>query len=163
LYGFWKVSESYGFDVAIFQDLGNFGKESSLMYLNEATLLHNLKIRYQKDEIYTYVANILIAVNPYHDVGKLYDKETIKNYKGKSIGVLKPHVFAIADKAYRDMKTYKESQSVVVSGESGAGKTESTKYILRYLVETVGSGETGHIERRIVEGYQYSNHMLAFS
>jgi len=123
----------------------------SLMYLNEATLLHNLKIRYQKDEIYTYVANILIAVNPYHDVGKLYDKETIKNYKGKSIGVLKPHVFAIADKAYRDMKTYKESQSVVVSGESGAGKTESTKYILRYLVETVGSGETGHIERRIVE------------
>eukprot|EP00794_Sanderia_malayensis_P000402 gene402-1036_t len=123
----------------------------SLMYLNEATLLHNLKLRYKKDIIYTYVANILIAVNPYHEVKELYSKETILKYKGKSLGVLPPHVFAIADKTYRDMKTYKESQSLIVSGESGAGKTESTKYILRSLVETVGSGESGHIEKRIVE------------
>eukprot|EP00795_Rhopilema_esculentum_P017125 gene17125-8649_t len=123
----------------------------SLMYLNEATLLHNLKIRYKKDQIYTYVANILIAVNPYHEVGHLYSMDSIKKYKGKSIGVLPPHVFAIADKAYREMKTYKESQSIIVSGESGAGKTESTKFILRYLVDTVGAGETGNIEKRIVE------------
>ena len=122
-----------------------------LMYLNEATLLHNLRTRYKQDKIYTYVANILIAVNPYHDIPGLYTKEAISAYKGKSLGVLPPHVFAVADKTYRDMKVNKQSQSIVVSGESGSGKTESTKYIIRYLTESYGQGSSGNIEKRIVE------------
>jgi myosin-6 len=97
------------------------------MYLNEATLLHNVNLRYAKDKIYTYVANILVAVNPYKDIKNLYSGSTIKAYDGKSLGTMPPHVFAIADKAFRDMKVMKQSQSVIVSGESGAGKTESTK------------------------------------
>uniref|UniRef100_A0A8C7ZIV6 Unconventional myosin-VI n=1 Tax=Oryzias sinensis TaxID=183150 RepID=A0A8C7ZIV6_9TELE len=113
----------------------------SLMYLNEATLLNNVRVRYNKDYIYTYVANILIAVNPYYDIPKLYGPETIKSYQGKSLGTLPPHVFAIADKAYRDMKVLKMSQSIIVSGESGAGKTENTKFVL--------SGQD--IDERIVE------------
>lgn len=129
----------------------DFEDNCSLMFLNEATLLHNLKIRYQKDKIYTYVANILLAVNPYHEVKELYTKERIKQYHGKSLGVLPPHVFAIADKAYRDMRVFKQSQSLIVSGESGAGKTESTKYVLRYLTESWGSGDQGRIEQRIIE------------
>ncbi|KAK2154661.1 hypothetical protein LSH36_261g02057 [Paralvinella palmiformis] len=154
----------------------------ALMYLNEATLLNNLKIRYMKDKIYTYVANILIAVNPYQDIPKLYDIEMIKKYQGKSLGTCPPHCFAIGklygavtswvevngilnkqgiehsewvdetvtDKAYRDMKVLKQSQSIIVSGESGAGKTESTKYILKYLVESWGT-HAGPIEQRIVQ------------
>ncbi|XP_075964126.1 myosin VIb isoform X3 [Anarhichas minor] len=121
----------------------------SLMYLNEATLLNNVKVRYNKDHIYTYVANILIAVNPYYDIPKLYGLDAIKSYKGKSLGTLPPHVFAIADKAYRDMKVLKMSQSIIVSGESGAGKTENTKFVLRYLTTTYGSGQD--IDERIVE------------
>uniref|UniRef100_A0A8D2LZY3 Unconventional myosin-VI n=1 Tax=Varanus komodoensis TaxID=61221 RepID=A0A8D2LZY3_VARKO len=121
----------------------------SLMYLNEATLLHNIKVRYSKDRIYTYVANILIAVNPYFDIPKLYSSATIKNYQGKSLGTLAPHVYAIADKAFRDMKVLKMSQSIIVSGESGAGKTENTKFVLRYLTESYGSGQD--IDERIVE------------
>ncbi|XP_063772916.1 unconventional myosin-VI isoform X7 [Pseudophryne corroboree] len=121
----------------------------SLMYLNEATLLHNIKVRYSKDKIYTYVANILIAVNPYFDVPKLYTSEFIKKYHGKSLGTLPPHVYAIADKAFRDMKVLKMSQSIIVSGESGAGKTENTKFVLRYLTESYGSGQD--IDERIVE------------
>uniref|UniRef100_A0A087Y3L3 Unconventional myosin-VI n=1 Tax=Poecilia formosa TaxID=48698 RepID=A0A087Y3L3_POEFO len=121
----------------------------SLMYLNEATLLNNVRIRYTKDHIYTYVANILIAVNPYYDVPKLYGPDAIKSYQGKSLGTLPPHVFAIADKAYRDMKVLKMSQSIIVSGESGAGKTENTKFVLRYLTTTYGSGQD--IDERIVE------------
>ncbi|XP_066283069.1 unconventional myosin-VI-like isoform X6 [Branchiostoma lanceolatum] len=121
----------------------------SLMFLNEATLLHNIRLRYKREQIYTYVANILIAVNPYHDIPKLYASDTIKGYQGKSLGTMPPHVFAIADKTYRDMKVNKESQSIVVSGESGAGKTETTKYILRYLTESHGSGMI--IDQRIVE------------
>ncbi|XP_069830766.1 unconventional myosin-VI isoform X5 [Dendropsophus ebraccatus] len=121
----------------------------SLMYLNEATLLHNIKVRYSKDKIYTYVANILIAVNPYFDVPKLYSSDFIKKYQGKSLGTLPPHVYAIADKAFRDMKVLKMSQSIIVSGESGAGKTENTKFVLRYLTESYGSGQD--IDERIVE------------
>ncbi|XP_058163035.1 unconventional myosin-VI isoform X2 [Dasypus novemcinctus] len=121
----------------------------SLMYLNEATLLHNIKVRYSKDRIYTYVANILIAVNPYFDIPKIYSSEAIKSYQGKSLGTMPPHVFAIADKAFRDMKVLKMSQSIIVSGESGAGKTENTKFVLRYLTESYGTGQD--IDDRIVE------------
>ncbi|CAI8049871.1 Unconventional myosin-VI, partial [Geodia barretti] len=141
----------------------------SLMYLNEATLLHNLRMRYTKGQIYTYVANILLAVNPNKEVGGLYTSEVIRRYNGRSLGTLPPHVFAIeeiriqaartdiglispsyADKAYREMKSMRCSQSIIVSGESGAGKTESTKFILRYLTESYGA-RAGIIEQRIVE------------
>lgn len=121
-----------------------------LMYLNEGTLLHNLRIRYMKNEIYTYTANILIAVNPYFELPELYSSQTVKKYNGKSLGTMPPHVFAIADKAFRDMKVTKHSQSIIVSGESGAGKTESTKYILKYLTESWGT-HASNIEQRILE------------
>ena len=122
----------------------------ALMYLNEATLLNNIKLRYAKDKIYTYVANILIAVNPYFEVKNLYNSETIKSYLGKSLGTKPPHVFAIADHAFRDMKVLKQSQSIIVSGESGAGKTESTKYILKYLCDNYGR-ESGVLEEKILQ------------
>ncbi|XP_035384800.1 myosin VIa isoform X6 [Electrophorus electricus] len=121
----------------------------SLMYLNEATLLNNVRVRYSKDKIYTYVANILIAVNPYYDIPKLYSLDTIQQYQGRSLGTLPPHVYALADKAFRDMKVLKMSQSIIVSGESGAGKTENTKFVLRYLTTSYGTGQD--IDERIVE------------
>lgn len=120
-----------------------------LMFLNEATLLHNIRNRYYKDKIYTYVANILIAVNPYKEIKQLYTPATIKQYNGKSLGELPPHVFAIADKAIRDMRVLKLSQSIIVSGESGAGKTESTKYLLRYLCDSMT--DAGPIEQKILD------------
>jgi len=111
----------------------------ALMYLNEATLLHNLRRRYLKDEIYTFTANILLALNPYHTLD-MYTPKHVKDYQGKSLGTLPPHVFAIADKSYRDMRNLGLSQGIIVSGESGAGKTETTKYILRYLTDSYGGG-----------------------
>ncbi|XP_040569535.1 unconventional myosin-VI isoform X2 [Lepeophtheirus salmonis] len=120
-----------------------------LMYLNEATLLHNVRVRYGLDKIYTYVANILIAINPYKEIKNLYSSKTVGEYRGKSLGTMPPHIFAIADKAFRDMKVLKKSQSVVVSGESGAGKTESTKYILKYLCDNFGSKGRG-LEEKIL-------------
>uniref|UniRef100_A0AAG5DWS3 Myosin motor domain-containing protein n=1 Tax=Anopheles atroparvus TaxID=41427 RepID=A0AAG5DWS3_ANOAO len=120
-----------------------------LMYLNEATLLDNIRNRYFKDKIYTYVANILIAVNPYKELPNLYSQATLKRYSGKSIGELPPHVYAIADKAIRDMRVLKQSQSIIVSGESGAGKTESTKYLLKFLCDSVATA--GPIEQKILD------------
>jgi myosin-6 len=96
------------------------------------------------------VANILIAVNPYKELNSLYSLDTIKRYQGKSLGTVEPHVYAIGDKAYRDMRALKQSQSIIVSGESGAGKTESAKYLLRYLTESYGA-KSGLVETRINE------------
>uniref|UniRef100_A0A8C5R6B2 Unconventional myosin-VI n=1 Tax=Leptobrachium leishanense TaxID=445787 RepID=A0A8C5R6B2_9ANUR len=133
----------------------------SLMYLNEATLLHNIKVRYSKDKIYTYVANILIAVNPYFDVPKLYSSDFIKTYNGKSLGTLPPHVYAIADKAFRDMKVLKMSQSIIVSGESGAGKTENTKFVLRFVYSRFGKFVEIHFnEKNSVVGGFVSHYLL---
>ena len=70
-------------------------------------------------------------------------------HQGRSLGTMPPHVFAIADKAFRDMKVLKQSQSVIVSGESGAGKTESTKYILKYLCDNFGRS-AGPLEEKIL-------------
>ncbi|CAI4222421.1 unnamed protein product [Auanema sp. JU1783] len=122
----------------------------ALMYLNEGTLLNNCRLRYFKREIYSYVANILLSINPYELIPKLYSNETINDYRGKSIGQRPPHVYAIADKAYRDMIRLKQSQSIVVSGESGAGKTESQKAILKYLCSNWGE-EADLIRRKIKE------------
>lgn len=119
-----------------------------LMFLNEATLLDNIRNRYFKDKIYTYIANILIAINPYKEIKDLYSSGLVKKYKNRSLGELEPHVFAIADKAVRDMRVFKQSQSIIVSGESGTGKTESTKYILKYLCEAAA---TGAIEQKILD------------
>lgn len=106
----------------------------------------------------TYVANILIAINPYFDISNLYSNSFIEKYQGKSLGLLPPHLFALADKSLRDLKVLKQNQSIIVSGESGSGKTESTKYVLRYLCSgqhskgTVNkSDQTGRIESRILE------------
>ncbi|CAJ0937964.1 unnamed protein product, partial [Mesorhabditis belari] len=122
----------------------------SLMYLNEGTLLHNCHQRYEKKQIYTYVANILVSINPYEPQRELYSTETIASYRGKSLGQMAPHIYALTDKAYRDMRRTGEAQSLIVSGESGAGKTESQKAVLKYLCENWGK-EAGPIQQRLLE------------
>lgn len=153
----FPVDNKYPKRVCNFEDIfpaGDPGKDvddnCELMFLNESTLLNNILTRYKKNKIYTYVANILLAVNPYEDIKDMYSSNTIKKYQGKSLGELPPHVFAIADKAFRDMKSLKQSQSIIVSGESGAGKTESTKYILKYLCDLWAKG-AGPVEQKILD------------
>nr|CAB3264162.1 unconventional myosin-VIIa-like [Phallusia mammillata] len=116
--------------------------------LNEEGILRNLLIRYREDEIYTYTGSILVAVNPYQ-VLPLYDINSIRRYTNQRIGDLTPHIFAIADNAYNNMLRNKLDQCVIVSGESGAGKTESTKLILQYLASV--SGQHSWIEQQILE------------
>ncbi|XP_049820638.1 myosin heavy chain 95F isoform X2 [Aethina tumida] len=128
----------------------DYDDNCEMMFLNEGTLLNNIRTRYYKNQIYSYVANILIAVNPYKEIPQLYSPETVKSYQGKSLGEKPPHVFAIADKAFRDMKVLKQSQSIIVSGESGAGKTESTKHLLKYLCDSWGA-EAGALQQKILD------------
>merc|ERR1712223_1095769 len=120
----------------------------SLGDLHEAGILRNLLIRYNDNLIYTYTGSILVAVNPYQ-ILPIYTAEQIKLYKEKKIGELPPHIFAIGDNCYSLMRRTKQNQCVVISGESGAGKTESTKLILQYLAAI--SGKHSWIEQQILE------------
>ncbi|XP_038897457.1 myosin-11 isoform X2 [Benincasa hispida] len=124
-----------------------------MSYLNEPGLLHNLAIRYAINEIYTYTGNILIAINPFQSISSLYDAHVMEQYKGAPIGELKPHVFAIADVAYRAMINYGKSNSILVSGESGAGKTETTKMLMCYLAFLGGhaASEGRTVEQQVLE------------
>lgn len=105
---------------------------TNLSYLNEPAVLHAILNRYSQHLIYTYSGIVLIAVNPFFALN-LYSSEIIQAYSGKRRGELEPHLFAIAEDAYRCMIRDEKDQTIVVSGESGAGKTVSAKYIMRYF------------------------------
>ncbi|XP_050382185.1 myosin-17-like isoform X1 [Argentina anserina] len=132
---------------------GGVDDMTKLSYLHEPGVLHNLAARYELNEIYTYTGNILIAVNPFQRLPHMYDTHMMEQYKGAGFGELSPHVFAIADVAYRAMINEGKSNSILVSGESGAGKTETTKMLMRYLAYLGGrSGVEGRtVEQQVLE------------
>ena len=109
-----------------------------LLHLNDFTehsLLHSLRVRYDADKIYTYVGEILVAVNPFKLIQGLYGTEVMAQCRGKKTwqAACGPHVYAIAEKGYVAMKKSSGNQCIVVSGESGAGKTETNQHLTRYL------------------------------
>ncbi|CAN1239218.1 VIII-2 [Linum grandiflorum] len=110
-----------------------------LSFLNEPSVLHNLKYRYTEDMIYSKAGPVLIAVNPFKDV-PLYGKKAVDAYKQKDMAW--PHVYALADAAYDQMMRDEKNQSIIISGESGAGKTETAKYAMQYLA-ALGGGSGG--------------------
>ncbi|XP_076945261.1 myosin-17-like [Bidens hawaiensis] len=132
---------------------GGVDDMTRLSYLHEPGVLQNLATRYELNEIYTYTGNILIAINPFQRLPHLYDTHMMEQYKGAGFGELSPHVFAVADVAYRAMINEGKSNSILVSGESGAGKTETTKMLMRYLAHLGGrSGVEGRtVEQQVLE------------
>lgn len=123
---------------------------SKLADLHEGSLLYNIRQRYMNDNIYTFIGSIVSAVNPYKRL-PLYDPEMMEKYKKHSIGELPPHVFAVANEAYTRLFRTNTPQCVLISGESGAGKTENTKVILKYLSNVSGSKGGGKsIETQIL-------------
>ncbi|XP_078472873.1 unconventional myosin-VIIa isoform X2 [Lampetra planeri] len=116
--------------------------------LHEAGILRNLLTRYREDLIYTYTGSILVAVNPYKTLN-VYSPEAIQQYRGRKVGELPPHIFALADNAHFNMRRNERNQCCIISGESGAGKTESTKLILQFLAAV--SGQHSWVEQQILE------------
>nr|XP_021330275.1 unconventional myosin-VIIb-like isoform X1 [Danio rerio]XP_021333026.1 unconventional myosin-VIIb-like isoform X1 [Danio rerio] len=116
--------------------------------LNEAGLLRNLLVRYKEGAIYTYTGSILVAVNPYQLL-PIYTPEQVEQYTDRRLGDLPPHVFAIADSCFFNMRRNRKDQCCIISGESGAGKTESTKLMLQFLAAV--SGQRSWIEQQVLE------------
>ncbi|KAF8560099.1 myosin class I heavy chain [Imleria badia] len=115
-----------------------------LTTISNESINDNIQKRWTNGEIYTYIGGVLISVNPFRDLG-IYTDETLHKYKGKNRLEVPPHVFAIAESAYYNMNAYHENQCVIISGESGAGKTEAAKRIMQYIA-AVSGGHDNNIQ-----------------
>nr|XP_002123096.1 unconventional myosin-Ib-like [Ciona intestinalis] len=100
--------------------------------LSEDNFLDNLQKRFQHDEIYTYIGNVVVSTNPYKTL-PIYDAEMIEKYRGRNLYELPPHIYAVSDLAYRSMKNYGRDQCIMITGESGSGKTEASKLVMKYV------------------------------
>ncbi|KAM6118789.1 myosin-10 isoform 3-T3 [Phoenicopterus ruber ruber] len=122
---------------------------AELTCLNEASVLHNLKDRYYSGLIYTYSGLFCVVINPYKNL-PIYSENIIEMYRGKKRHEMPPHIYAISESAYRCMLQDREDQSILCTGESGAGKTENTKKVIQYLAH-VASSHKGRKDHNIPE------------
>ncbi|KAM8894200.1 unconventional myosin-Va isoform 4-T4 [Spinachia spinachia] len=123
---------------------------TALSYLHEPAVLHNLKVRFMDSKlIYTYCGIVLVAINPYETLG-IYGSDIINAYSGQNMGDMDPHIFAVAEEAYKQMARDERNQSIIVSGESGAGKTVSAKYAMRYFATVSGSTSEANVEQKVL-------------
>merc|ERR1719422_1444653 len=113
---------------------------ADLTYLNDASVFHNLDVRFKSKLIYTYSGLFCIVVNPYKRY-PIYTARVVKMYLGKRRNEVPPHLWAITETAYRNMLTNSKNQSMLITGESGAGKTENTKKVIAYLAQVAASGK----------------------
>uniref|UniRef100_W5LCH4 Myosin VC n=1 Tax=Astyanax mexicanus TaxID=7994 RepID=W5LCH4_ASTMX len=123
---------------------------TALSYLHEPAVLHNLRVRFVDSRIiYTYCGIILVAVNPYKQL-PIYGDGVIHAYSGQNMGDLDPHIFAVAEEAYKQMARNNQNQSIIVSGESGAGKTVSARYAMRYFAMVSKSSSNKRVEDKVL-------------
>uniref|UniRef100_H2TRH2 Myosin, heavy chain 11a, smooth muscle n=1 Tax=Takifugu rubripes TaxID=31033 RepID=H2TRH2_TAKRU len=129
---------------------------AELTCLNEASVLHNIRERYYSGLIYTYSGLFCVVVNPYKML-PIYSEKIIEMYKGKKRHEVPPHIYSIADNAYRNMMQDREDQSILCTGESGAGKTENTKKVIQYLAVVASShkgkkdSSIGELEKQLLQ------------
>uniref|UniRef100_A0A914XXL4 Myosin heavy chain n=1 Tax=Panagrolaimus superbus TaxID=310955 RepID=A0A914XXL4_9BILA len=116
---------------------------SNLTFLNDASVLHNLRARYGCMLIYTYSGLFCVVINPYKRL-PIYTDSVARMFMGKRRTEMPPHLFAVSDEAYRNMLQNGENQSMLITGESGAGKTENTKKVIAYFAAVGASQQEGH-------------------
>ncbi|XP_078484036.1 unconventional myosin-Ic isoform X1 [Ciona intestinalis] len=120
-------------------------------YQSETAFLHNIKKRFKEKLIYTYIGSVLVSVNPYQQLG-FYSSYHMEKYQGVNFYEMPPHVYAIGDNTYRSMRNEASDQCILISGESGSGKTEASKYILQYLsVCSASNDKVEHIKGRLLQ------------
>ncbi|XP_029371529.1 unconventional myosin-Vb isoform X2 [Echeneis naucrates] len=123
---------------------------TALSYLHEPAVLHNLRVRFlESNNIYTYCGIVLVAINPYEQL-QIYGEEVIRAYSGQNMGDMDPHIFAVAEEAFKQMARDERNQSIIVSGESGAGKTVSAKYAMRFFATVGGSASDTNVEEKVL-------------
>uniref|UniRef100_A0A7N8XMP0 Methyl-CpG binding domain protein 3b n=1 Tax=Mastacembelus armatus TaxID=205130 RepID=A0A7N8XMP0_9TELE len=123
---------------------------TALSFLHEPAVLHNLRVRFLGySSIYTYCGIVLVAINPYEQL-PIYGEEVIDAYSGQDMADMEPHIFSVAEEAYRTMTREEKNQSIIISGESGSGKTVSAKFTMRYFAVVGGATQQTSVEERVL-------------
>nr|XP_033490983.1 unconventional myosin-IXAb-like isoform X6 [Epinephelus lanceolatus] len=121
----------------------------ALPELAERTILESLRARFRQEKIYTYIGSILIVVNPFQFL-PIYNPKYVKLYDNHTLGKLEPHIYAVADVAYHAMLQRRKNQCIVISGESGSGKTQSTNFLIHHLTALSQKGFASGVEQIIL-------------
>uniref|UniRef100_A0A9J8BYV1 Myosin IB n=2 Tax=Cyprinus carpio TaxID=7962 RepID=A0A9J8BYV1_CYPCA len=108
--------------------------------LSEDTFIENLRKRFEHNEIYTYIGSVVISMNPYKSL-PIYTAEKVEEYRNRNFYELSPHIYALADEAYRSLRDQDKDQCILITGESGAGKTEASKFVMSYVAAVCGKGQ----------------------
>ncbi|XP_037095723.1 unconventional myosin-Ib isoform X7 [Syngnathus acus] len=108
--------------------------------LSEDSFLENLKKRFDHNEIYTYIGSVVISMNPYRSL-PIYSPEKVEEYRNRNFYELSPHIYALADEAYRSLRDQDKDQCILITGESGSGKTEASKLVMSYVAAVCGKGQ----------------------
>uniref|UniRef100_A0A8B9K1K5 Myosin VA n=1 Tax=Astyanax mexicanus TaxID=7994 RepID=A0A8B9K1K5_ASTMX len=123
---------------------------TALSFLHEPAVLHNLRVRFlHYNSIYTYCGIVLVALNPYEEL-PIYGEEVIDVYSGQDMADMDPHIFSLAEDAYRTMIRSEKNQSIIISGESGSGKTVSAKFTMRYFAVVGGAAQQTSVEEKVL-------------
>ncbi|XP_041442607.1 unconventional myosin-IXa isoform X4 [Xenopus laevis] len=117
--------------------------------LSERALLETLRTRFRQEKIYTYVGTILVAVNPFRFL-PIYNPKYVKMYDNRRLGDREPHIYAVADAAYHAMLRRQLNQCIVISGETGSGKTQSTNFLIHHLTALSQKGFASGVEQIIL-------------
>ncbi|XP_039611263.1 unconventional myosin-Ib isoform X8 [Polypterus senegalus] len=119
--------------------------------LAEESFLENLKKRFDHNEIYTYIGSVVISMNPYRSL-PIYSPEKVEEYRNRNFYELSPHIFALADEAYRSLRDQDKDQCILITGESGAGKTEASKLVMSYVAAVCGKGaEVNQVKEQLLQ------------
>uniref|UniRef100_A0A670YT07 Unconventional myosin-Ib n=1 Tax=Pseudonaja textilis TaxID=8673 RepID=A0A670YT07_PSETE len=119
--------------------------------LTEETFISNLKQRFDHSEIYTYIGSVVISINPYRSL-PIYSADKVEEYRNRNFYELRPHIFALSDEAYRSLRDQDKDQCILITGESGAGKTEASKLVMSYVAAVCGKGtEVNQVKEQLLQ------------
>ncbi|XP_061464174.1 unconventional myosin-Ib isoform X3 [Rhineura floridana] len=119
--------------------------------LTEESFISNLKQRFDHSEIYTYIGSVVISINPYRLL-PIYSPEKVEEYRNRNFYELRPHIFALSDEAYRSLRDQDKDQCILITGESGAGKTEASKLVMSYVAAVCGKGaEVNQVKEQLLQ------------
>ncbi|XP_034992204.2 unconventional myosin-Ib isoform X3 [Zootoca vivipara] len=119
--------------------------------LTEESFIDNLKQRFDHSEIYTYIGSVVISINPYRLL-PIYSPEKVEEYRNRNFYELRPHIFALSDEAYRSLRDQDKDQCILITGESGAGKTEASKLVMSYVAAVCGKGaEVNQVKEQLLQ------------
>uniref|UniRef100_A0A803YBX0 Myosin IB n=1 Tax=Meleagris gallopavo TaxID=9103 RepID=A0A803YBX0_MELGA len=136
---------------SLLDDMIGVGDMVLLEPLNEDSFINNLKKRFDHNEVYTYIGSVVISINPYRPL-PIYTPEKVEEYRNRNFYELSPHIFALSDEAYRSLRDQDKDQCILITGESGAGKTEASKLVMSYVAAVCGKGaEVNQVKEQLLQ------------